>query len=223
MKTIEDIRNKKVAINNDGTLEELKEVLGVAFPEGELIVRGYYKYYFAQSISQNKWDCTDEKPKFPIQTVKDFIKQIRDREMKNKEQEYELVDFKIEDLKEGSILMNGNKKYEVQGTVGKIVFISTDSVETYTLHIDHVKNKDFKLKAPKPKLEKIQGFEVRYYPELPLVEVSEYEDFRFGSCNIAQLIKVTENGSFVTSLSGLWKYCRPVPKERRNFIDIEEK
>lgn len=141
--------------------------------------------------------------------------------MENKEQEYELVDFKIEDLKEGDILENSSETLDIQGVFGKVVLsISTEGyVRQYT--IERLQNSNFKLRVPKSKLEKIQGFEVRYYPDLPLIEVSEYEDFRVGSCYIAQLIKVTGNGSFVTSIPGLWKYCRPVPKERRNFIEID--
>jgi len=241
MKTIEDIRNRDVAVHNNGTLEQLKEVLCLAFPEDERRIYGHFQYYFAHSCDLHKWDLSDQEPVYPIQSVKDFIKEIRDKEttlkedittnweitinteeMENKEQEYELVDFKIEDLKEGAILENSSEILEVQGLIGKVVIsITTEGyIRQYTP--DMMKRGKFKLVVPKPKIEKIQGFEVCYYPDLPLIEVSEYEDFRVGSCNIAQLIKVTENGSFVTSISGLWKYCRPVPLERRNFIDFEE-
>ena len=45
--TIEDLRNGKVAVENDGTLEELKEVLNLAFPDDKTSINGAFNYYCA--------------------------------------------------------------------------------------------------------------------------------------------------------------------------------
>lgn len=231
MYTIEDIRNKKVAIHNDSTLEELKEVLRVAFPKDLCEILGVQEYYFAHRHDLHHRECSSKKPKIPIQSVKDFIKQIRGEEMKDK-QEYELVDFKIEDLKEGSMIESTplNTTYEVQGIVGRLIlsivsFPNETKGMIRTNSIDNIKIQGFKLQVPKLKIEKIQGFEVREYLELPLVEVSDDKEFPESNSYIAELIEVesTKQGAvFMTINSGEYRYCRPVPKDKRNFINFEE-
>lgn len=219
MYTIEDLSNKKVALLNDGTLEELREVLSLAFPKDKHIASGDCKYYYTLDFNINEYNGTDKIPKLQIQSVKDFIKQIRDKEME--EQEYDLVDFKIEDLKEGETLVHEDSEFKIEGFVGNICFLNSEGViiaDTREL----LKNKEFKLKVPKPKLEKIQGFEVREYPELPLVVVSDYPDFRVYAIENLVCVdrKITTN--FFRCSKNNYKYCCPVPKDKRNFIDIED-
>lgn len=392
MKTIEDVRNRKVAVHNNGTLEQLVEVLGIAFPSIEKGVSGLYEYYFAQSHDLHKWNYSNEKPNMPIQSVKDFLvkeefklpekwcvlgdkqevidysniygvskpyeivghhyhhyppyefddlngtsstdieegyteitfgqfkkyvlkeelgktkssedglyhsvqlgqsndigsvsvkektdkqiyvdskmeiilkeheccdklskcrevieciydeitlkkwnafivteskdkhllvkegfEAIKEDKMNNK-QEYELVDFKIEDLKGGETLVSEDSEFKIEGFVGNICFLTFEGVIIiYTR--EELKNKGLKLQVPKPKLEKIQGFEVREYPELPLVEVSDDDDFPERGTYIVKLLKVMKEDHPFKSTNNRWKFCRPVQKEKRNFIDIEE-
>jgi len=135
------------------------------------------------------------------------------------QQEYELVDFKIEDLKGGETLIHEDSEFKIEGFVGNICFLTFDgAIINYTR--ESLKNKEFKLKVPKLKLEKIQGFEVREYPKMPLVEVSDYKDFPHNHTIITELIKVTNSLHHFKTKVNNFKYCRPVPKEKRNFIDI---
>ncbi len=68
--TIEDLRNGKCAIENNGTSEELKKIIKLAFPYSTVpsgTSRYYYKHYYSKS-----WDY-DVKTNLPIQSVKDFL------------------------------------------------------------------------------------------------------------------------------------------------------
>ena len=68
MFTIEDLKQGKCAVINDGTLEELREVLKLAFPNSSS-TDGLYKFYYAR---YNAWNCVDS-CSLPTQSVKDFL------------------------------------------------------------------------------------------------------------------------------------------------------
>ena len=68
MFTIEDLKQGKCAVINDGTLEELREVLRLAFPNSNS-TDGLYKFYYAK---YNAWNC-DDSCNLPTQSVKDFL------------------------------------------------------------------------------------------------------------------------------------------------------
>ena len=71
MFTIEDLSKGNCAVINDGTLEELREVLKLAFPDsGDNNVEGKYKYYIRSLHSG--WTPADE-TSLPTQSVKDFL------------------------------------------------------------------------------------------------------------------------------------------------------
>lgn len=70
--TIEDLRNGKCAVKNDGTLEELREVLRLAFPKDDCNLSGTAIFYFKNFKSTGEWDCTSNIA-LPIQSVKDFL------------------------------------------------------------------------------------------------------------------------------------------------------
>jgi hypothetical protein len=73
--TIEDLRNGKCAIKNDGTVEELNEVLSQAFPYDN-ISSGSYRFYYKVC---NRWDCGDfNDHNLPVQSVKDFLNKEED-------------------------------------------------------------------------------------------------------------------------------------------------
>lgn len=73
MFTIEDLSLGKCAVINDGTVEELREVLKLAFPNDSSIVRGDYKFYLIDDINSVEWYATD-RTQLPTQSVKDFLK-----------------------------------------------------------------------------------------------------------------------------------------------------
>lgn len=74
--TIEDLRNGKCALINDGTLEELSTVINAAFPEDSSSVEvwGSFKYYSKSFLSDDEgiWRCSNTIT-LPVQSVKDFI------------------------------------------------------------------------------------------------------------------------------------------------------
>ena len=77
MFTIEDLKQGKCAVINDGTLEELREVLKLAFPDSILDVAGGCRYYFLDNKLKNEkeiyvWDL-DNNTNLPTQSVKDFL------------------------------------------------------------------------------------------------------------------------------------------------------
>jgi hypothetical protein len=73
MFTIEDLSLGKCAVINDGTVEELREVLKLAFPEVGCIVRGVYKFYSIDNSNSGGWYPTDC-IQLPTQSVKYFLK-----------------------------------------------------------------------------------------------------------------------------------------------------
>ena len=77
MFTIEDLKQGKCAVINDGTLEELHKVLRLAFPDSILDVSGGCRHYFLDKKLKNEeeiyvWDL-DENTDLPTQSVKDFL------------------------------------------------------------------------------------------------------------------------------------------------------
>ena len=68
MFTIEDLKQGRCAVINDGTLEELREVLRLAFSNSNS-TDGLYKFYYAK---YNAWNCVDS-CSLPTQSVKDFL------------------------------------------------------------------------------------------------------------------------------------------------------
>jgi len=72
MYTIEDLAQGKCAVINDGALEELNNVLDLAFSTDVYVAKGVYKYYF-KSRYNNGWKC-DDNSSLPKQSVKDFLK-----------------------------------------------------------------------------------------------------------------------------------------------------
>lgn len=74
--TIKDLSEGRVAVINDGTLEQLKQVLGKAFPNSNQIPIGVAAYYLASTRGKVVCISTDTKPNIPIQSVKDFLEEL---------------------------------------------------------------------------------------------------------------------------------------------------
>ena len=71
-KLIKQLREGTIALKNDGTLEELKNVLGYAFPEDKTNLEGTRKYYYKIHYC-NEWGCSDI-INAPTHSVKEFLK-----------------------------------------------------------------------------------------------------------------------------------------------------
>ena len=69
--TIEDLRNGKCAVINDGTLDELRKVYKMVFPFGERNDFGDYKFHFVHPVIKC-WRY-DDTTNLPAQSVKDFL------------------------------------------------------------------------------------------------------------------------------------------------------
>lgn len=76
MYTIEDLKNGKCAVENNGSLKELQKVLKLAFPICSMEIKGTANYYLVSKYNSINWDCYDSPSsvKVPIQSVKDFLK-----------------------------------------------------------------------------------------------------------------------------------------------------
>lgn len=72
MYTIEDVTNGKCAIINDGTIEQLKEVLHTAFPLDRKVIGGNNKIYMASTSNPGFWNSSNNTD-LPTQSVKDFL------------------------------------------------------------------------------------------------------------------------------------------------------
>ena len=73
--TIKDLTEGKCAVENNGTLEQLKEVLTKAFPGDSWVRMGIYggcKYYYL-SDSAGQWISSDTAPNKPIYPVSHFF------------------------------------------------------------------------------------------------------------------------------------------------------
>lgn len=71
-KLIKQLQEGEIAVHNDGTLEELREVLRYAFPKDDWPTTGTSKYY--KSYESNLWISTD-KTNLPSYSVKEFLKE----------------------------------------------------------------------------------------------------------------------------------------------------
>lgn len=69
--TIEDLKKGKCAVKNDGTLEELRKVLKLAFPDDFATIKGIAIYYYACRLTKD-W-CYGAVTSLPFQSVKDFL------------------------------------------------------------------------------------------------------------------------------------------------------
>ena len=77
MFTVECLKQGRCAVINDGALEELREVLKLAFPDSILDVAGGCRYYFLDKKLKSEkeiyvWDL-DKNTNLPTQSVKDFL------------------------------------------------------------------------------------------------------------------------------------------------------
>ena len=70
--TIKDLSEGKCAVKNDGTLEELREVLKLAFPKDSFILSGGGTYYYPHEYNPGRW-VGNNFTNLPKQSVKQFL------------------------------------------------------------------------------------------------------------------------------------------------------
>jgi hypothetical protein len=82
--TIENLRNGKCAVRNDGKPSELREVLKVAFPRDTTTTSGSYEYYYSK-FGKGLWSVLSI-CHLPAFSVKEFLKDINKQKtpMKNR-------------------------------------------------------------------------------------------------------------------------------------------
>lgn len=71
MYTIQDLADGKCSVINDGTLQELRKVLNLAFPKDTCTIVGTGLYYFLNT--NGNWIGTGLKHNLPAQSVRDFL------------------------------------------------------------------------------------------------------------------------------------------------------
>ena len=119
-KLIKQLREGTIALKNDGTLEDLKKVLGYAFPEDITNSEGTFKFYYKRPY-YNEWGCSDI-INAPTHSVKEFLKP---------ENEYPKVmkvsNKQIETLKD---FENANTRVVFMEKCGKfIAWLDADTIE----------------------------------------------------------------------------------------------
>jgi hypothetical protein len=73
--TLNDLYIGKVALLNDGTLEDLKRVLNYVFPKDTKKLGGYTKYYYKNNVVSHYWRASDFTD-LPTQSVKIFLQEL---------------------------------------------------------------------------------------------------------------------------------------------------
>lgn len=74
-KLIDDLANQKCAVIHDGTLDELKTVLRVAFPNSNQLPGGMNRYYYRHNSNPLLFDWGTIECLFPAYSVKEFLKE----------------------------------------------------------------------------------------------------------------------------------------------------
>ena len=87
--TIEQLSKRECAAKNDGTLEQIQELMDVAFPADGWVIQENgvirdRKFFFANANCMGHWMVRDETD-LPTQSVKDFLTEI----LKTKNQKHE--------------------------------------------------------------------------------------------------------------------------------------
>jgi hypothetical protein len=70
-KLIQQLRNGKIAVKNDGTIDELNEILKEAFPSDDSQSIGIWDFYYGVE-KEHYWGC-DSSTNLPSYSVKDFF------------------------------------------------------------------------------------------------------------------------------------------------------
>ena len=119
-KLIKQLREGTIALKNDGTLEDLREVLKYAFPEDITNSEGNYKYYYKRPY-YNEWGCSDI-INSQTHSVKEFLKP---------DNEYpKVMKVSNQPIKTKEDFKNANKRVVFMEKCGKfITWYDADTIE----------------------------------------------------------------------------------------------
>lgn len=83
--------------------------------------------------------------------------------------------IKISELKEGDVISDESQTLTILQHLGKVVIIERSSGTTSIFSEKELNRHGYQLVPPTPEKKYFMGFEVREYPERPIVEVSDYK------------------------------------------------
>ena len=69
---INDLREGRCAVKNDGALGQLKKVLSIAFPNDNVLPEGRYEYYFKRVGYNGEWTSNHDTD-LASYSVNDFL------------------------------------------------------------------------------------------------------------------------------------------------------
>lgn len=71
--TIKDLSEGRCAVINNGTRDEIKKVMRLAFPQSYITIYGDAAMYYRDGSKYSEWDCSSTN--LPKQSVKDFLEE----------------------------------------------------------------------------------------------------------------------------------------------------
>lgn len=120
--------------------------------------------------------------------------------------------IKISELKEGDVLKSGAVELTVLLNLGKAVVVEHE-YKTLIYSEKELNKAQYKLVPLTPEKKYFMGFEVREYPERPIVEVNDYKG---GVRNLRRLIKVVENFVYCEDVASKspcrWAFIYRIPE-----------
>lgn len=72
---IKKLQDGEIAVKNDGSVEDLRRILKVAFPRDLVKPMGFCTCYLKSSFSENHWK-TDYSTDLPLFSTSEFIKEL---------------------------------------------------------------------------------------------------------------------------------------------------
>jgi hypothetical protein len=192
--TLEDLRLGNSALENDGTLEELKTVLKHVFPEDtdtdSYKMQAVWKYYSVELSNKKLWSSFDT-TNLPTQSVKTFLEQIPVTKV-----------WTLEDLRLGNCALENDDTLEKLLAVLKHVFPNDNCVSSGKLRYYYKAttapmywSSSHKTHLPKQSVKE-------FFKQLPVPKIWKLEDLRLGNC-------VLENDGTLEELKTVLKYVFP--------------
>jgi hypothetical protein len=108
--SLNDLLFGRVALFNDGKVEDLRKVLSYVFPNDHSSIEGSWTFYAKHKKTDDKWDCYSEVP-LPTQSLSKFIEQLPDNKI-----------WTLEDLRLGRVALINNGTLEELRKVLKLAF-----------------------------------------------------------------------------------------------------
>jgi hypothetical protein len=168
-KLIKQLKEGEIAVHNDGTIEELREVLKYAFPKDGWYIHGATKYYISSGCTQ--WIATD-KANLPLCSVKEFLKEktmidkindefIVDCTSNTTEERREVYKFLVDNRGYNpSYLMNDYANIVCNKTEGTTNFRSLENSKSYYPSYPVLTFQEFKQKYLNMEEKKIIGYKL---------------------------------------------------------------